>query len=124
MTTIVPIENIAEILFDNSEDIPNNIYIEFMNMLKQYHEYGDNSEQIHKYIENFEIHLQIKLKKYFYKQTLNCYCFCNNINLTKVMIMIMLIFICGIIGMIFYFKITELTEKTNVKVNITNTTAI
>ena len=32
MTTIVPIEDIAEILFDNSEDIPNNIYIEFMNI--------------------------------------------------------------------------------------------
>ena len=123
MTTIVPIEDIAEILFDNSEDIPNNIYIEFMNMLKQYHEYGDNSEQIHKYIENFEIPLQIKLKKYFYKQkiNLNCYCFCNN-NLTKVVIM--LIFVCGIFGMIFYFKITEITEKTSDKVNITNTPAI
>ena len=123
MTTIVPIEDIAEILFDNSKDIPNNIYIEFMNMLKQYHEYGDNSEQIHKYIENFEIHLQIKLKKYFYKQkiNLNCYCFCNN-NLTKVVIM--LIFVCGIFGMIFYFKITEITEKTSDKVNITNTPAI
>ena len=33
---IIPIENLAEILFDNSEEIPNDIYITFMDLLKKY----------------------------------------------------------------------------------------
>ena len=112
MATIVPIEDIAEILFDNSENIPNNIYIEFMNMLKQYHQYGNNFEQIHEYIQNFELPLQVKLKKYLLKKynildNLNCFCFCTNRTSCYIKIVMLIIASCGLFGIIFYFKIIE-----------------
>jgi hypothetical protein len=131
MATIVPIEDIAEILFDNSEDIPNNIYIEFMNMLKQYHEYGNNSEQIHEYIQNFDLPLQVKLKKYMSESSRlkhilqklkrymsedylldSCICFCTNRLICYVKLIVLVLFCCGIFGMIFYFNIMEKPKAT------------
>jgi len=131
MVTIVPIEDIAEILFDNSEDIPNNIYIEFMNMLKQYHEYGNNSEQIHEYIQNFDLPLQVKLKKYMAESSRlknilqklkrytsedyildSCICFCNNRNFCYLKIIVLVLFCCGVFVMIFYFMIMEKPKTT------------
>ena len=110
MAVIVPIGDFAEILFDNSEDIPNNIYIEFMNMLKQYHEYGDNSNEIHEYIRKFDFSIQIKLKKYLIKTNccndINCCnCYFNPLIYCKLLILIIVIF--GVFAMIFYFNITE-----------------
>ena len=109
MAVIVPIGDFAEILFDNSEDIPNNIYIEFMNMLKQYHEYGDNSNEIHEYIRKFDFSIQIKLKKYLIKTNCCTNC-CNNINCDTLIyckLLILIIVIFGVFAMIFYFNITE-----------------
>ena len=134
MATIVPIEDIAEILFDNSEDIPNNIYIEFMNMLKQYHDYGNNSEQIHEYIQNFDLPLQVKLKKYmsesyrlkgilqklkrymsedYILDNLDCFCFCNNRIFCYIKIIVLILFCCGLFVMIFYFNIMEKPKTTS-----------
>jgi hypothetical protein len=125
MATIVPIEHIAGIVFDNSENIPNNIYIEFMNMLKQYHDHENNSEQIHEYIQNFDLSLQIKLKKYIYLQKLkiymsedyildnfNCFCFCTNRTSCYIKIIALVVVICGLFGMIFYFNIMEKPKTT------------
>ena len=105
MAVIVPIGDFAEILFDNSEDIPNNIYIEFMNMLKQYYEYGDNSEQIHEYIQKFDITIQIKLKKYINQNSCTNSCNYNTI-ICFIKLLILLIVMGGVFGMIFYFTIT------------------
>jgi len=125
MATIVPIEHIAGIVFDNSENIPNNIYIEFMNMLKQYHDHENNSKQIHEYIQNFDLSLQIKLKKYIYLQKLkiymsedyildnfNCFCFCTNRTSCYIKITALVVVICGLFGMIFYFNIMEKPKTT------------
>jgi hypothetical protein len=131
MATIVPIEDIAEILFDNSEDISNNIYIEFMNMLKQYHDHGNNSEQIHEYIENFDLPLQVKLKKYMAESSKlkhilqklkrymsedylldSCVCFCTNRLICCVKLIVLLLFCCAIFAMIFYFNIMEKPKTT------------
>ena len=52
MVVIVPINQneMVEILFEYSEQIPNGIYLDLMNLMKQYHEYGDNRNIIHEYI--------------------------------------------------------------------------
>jgi len=66
MNVIVPIDEIAEILFDNSETLPNNIYIHFMNLLKHYHEYPCESteNEIRKYLKKIDKPLRIKLERY------------------------------------------------------------
>jgi len=54
--------NLAEILFDNSEEIPNDKYVIFMNMLKRYHEFKDNERELRKYLKNFDKDIREKLE--------------------------------------------------------------
>ena len=102
-----------------------------MNMLKQYHQYGNNFEQIHEYIQNFDLPLQLKLKKYmsesylqklkrymsedYILDNLNCFCFCTNRTSCYIKIVMLIIASCGLFGMIFYFNIMEKPKS-----NITN----
>ena len=44
-------ENIAEILFENSEEFPNNIYVELMNMVKIYHDTRQNGKNIKNFLK-------------------------------------------------------------------------
>ena len=94
---ITDIENLAENLFENSEKIPNDIYINIMNMLKVYHESGNNETEINNYIKINKLNkLNIKIK-YKYK----CTCSCN-------IFIIFIIFICiSVIACIFYLAITN-----------------
>ena len=91
MNTIVPIDStkIVEILFENSEKIPENDYVFFMNLMKQYHEDGDNEEEIKDFINLKIIDTELKNKinnyivkkpkKNYFKFLLvsSCNCFCN-----------------------------------------------
>jgi hypothetical protein len=85
MSVVVPIENlenvntfrIAEILFDNSETLPNDIYVHFMNLLKRYHEYPceQNENEIRKYIKKIDKPLRIQFERYLPPPKLfNCKC--------------------------------------------------
>ena len=40
---------IAQIIFDYSEDIPNDFYVHIMNLVKLYYENGNNLQEIHVY---------------------------------------------------------------------------
>ena len=74
---IIPIENLAEILFDNSEEIPNDIYITFMDLLKKYHENQDNEKEIRQFLKKINKPIRIKLQKYLPPKPLcviNCSC--------------------------------------------------
>jgi len=115
MATVVPIETIAEVLFENSENIPNNIYIEFMNLLKEYHEHGNNSQQIHEYLGKLDIRIQIKLRQYF-KKKCQCNCFSNcffkeNDNFQKFIKILFSLFVIIILSILLYAVITILVKS-------------
>jgi len=74
MAKIVPIRTMAEILFDNSEEIPNNIYIHIMNLTKRYYEHGDNEEELIEAIS--KLHTKIQSKIIITKPFCTCYCTC------------------------------------------------
>ena len=76
MNFVVPIDEIAEILFDNSEELPNDIYVHFMNLLKRYHEYPCESteKEIRKYLKKIDKPLRIKLERYLPPKP---FCVCN-----------------------------------------------
>ena len=50
MSVIVPINECAEIIFENSENIPDDFYIDIMNLFKIYYEDGSNLHQIHEFL--------------------------------------------------------------------------
>jgi hypothetical protein len=67
MIVVVPIDSqkIVEILFENSEQVQENVYLHIMNLMKQYHEKGDNVPEIRDYIsKNLSGELYNKFKKY------------------------------------------------------------
>ena len=85
MVSIVPINEyeIAQIIFDYSEDIPNDFYVHIMNLVKLYYENGNNLQEIHVYIEEnknrIDKHVLLKIKKSLQPQK-NCNCNCNCCN--------------------------------------------
>jgi hypothetical protein len=52
MSVVVPINHneIAQLIFECSEDIPNDFYIDIMNLMKKYYENGNNLNEIHVYL--------------------------------------------------------------------------
>ena len=59
-------EKIVEILFENSDNVPENVYLNIMNMMKVYHEHGNNEHEIREYAsENVNKELYNKIKNYF-----------------------------------------------------------
>jgi hypothetical protein len=74
MAKIVPIDKMAEILFDNSEEIPNDIYIHIMNLTIRYYDYGDNEEELVQAISLLDTKIQSKL---ITKPFFRCTCYCN-----------------------------------------------
>ena len=51
-SVIVPINHneIIQLIFDCSVDVPNDFYVTIMNLMKNYYEYGNNLEEIHIYL--------------------------------------------------------------------------
>lgn len=51
-SVIIPIneEIIAEIIFENSENIPNDIYINLMKLMKDYHHNKQNGQEVKEYL--------------------------------------------------------------------------
>ena len=70
---VVPIDSdkIIEILFENSQSLPENDYLIVMNLMKEYHETGNNENEIRIFIStkinNQE--LKKKIEKYLNKKT-------------------------------------------------------
>lgn len=55
MSVVVPIDNNAakcmEYIFENAEMLPNDFYIDIMNLVKNFHENGNNYSEIHGFLE-------------------------------------------------------------------------
>ena len=58
-------EKIVEILFENSDNVPENVYLNIMNKMKVYHEHGNNEHEIREYASaNVNKELYNKIKNY------------------------------------------------------------
>jgi len=113
MNVVVPIDEIAEILFDNSEELPNDIYVHFMNLLKRYHEYPCESteKEIRKYLKKIDKPLRIKLERYLPPKPFcvcNCSCYTESFNYV-----FWAMVICGLmaIGALFFAVINNIIHK-------------
>ncbi len=104
MAVIVPIEQnskIVEYIFEIAENIPNDFYVDIMNLMKHYHENGDNLLQIHEYLNLNENKIdKVILKKIRnllkvpYKCSCNCSCNCTYTSIIQLIKCMWFIFIC------------------------------
>lgn len=86
MSVIVPInsEYIVELLFENSEQFSNDIYINLMNLMKIYHDLENNHDEIQKYLDENKKNIDKKfikiIKKFIKKEEYEepCYCYIPN----------------------------------------------
>ena len=65
MSVVVPINHneLAQLVFECSEDIPNDFYIDIMNLMKNYYENGNNLNEIHVYLNKNEKRINGKICK-------------------------------------------------------------
>lgn len=61
MATVINEEKIAEILFDYSEELSNEFYKNLLNLLKNYHEHGNNGLIIIKYLNDHTLEIPQQL---------------------------------------------------------------
>jgi len=56
MSVVVPIDNetakCMEFIFENAEKLPNDFYVNIMDLVKNYREYGNNFYEIHTFLES------------------------------------------------------------------------
>jgi len=98
MSVVVPITSIADVLFEHSQDIPNDIYIELMNSLKHYHEHENNTPQIKQLISKLDKTIQSKLQKYFKPQSIITFSLCVKVCIVTLAVVV-------IMGTIMYFQL-------------------
>ena len=75
--SIIDSGKIVEVLFDNSDKFPENVYLDLMNMMKRHHEFGDNEHEIIEYLMNFDPSLILKFKIYTKKFSINISTLCK-----------------------------------------------
>ena len=117
MTTISPIidsDKIVEILFENAEEIPNNIYINIMSMMQRYHEHGDNEREIRNYLKIIDPQILNKFDRFIAKQpccVINISCdYC--VNRFNVGVVVVLIFGSALTTLIYYIYKTSRHKQT------------
>ena len=118
MTTISPIIDsgkIVEVLFDNAEEIPNDVYLNMMNMMKRYHEHGDNERQIRNYLKGIDPIILNKFDEFIAKRnccviTISCDNYSNCVNKFNGFIVGIIIFISAL-GSLIYFIHKNTTIK-------------
>ena len=80
--SVIDSGKIVEILFDNSEEVPNDIYVNVMNMMKRHHEFADNEEEIRSYLSTIDKKYIVKFEKYLNQKpplcSFNCVCRISN----------------------------------------------
>jgi hypothetical protein len=113
MNVIVPVDEIAEILFDNSEALPNDIYIHFMNLLKRYHEHPCESteKEIRDYLKKIAKPVRIKLQRYLPPKPF-CVCTIYTEGFMKSYIFWGTVFVvCVTFGALMFTAITQTNSK-------------
>ena len=61
MSVSVNMVNCVDILFEQSENLPGDFYLDIMNLIRNYYEYGNNLEEIHKFLVLNENRIDKKL---------------------------------------------------------------
>ena len=125
-SVIIPIneEKIADIIFENSEDIPNDVYINLMKMMKDYHNTNQNGQEIKEYLYLNKARIDTRVYRQIIKQIKNptinvCSCSCSSvINLLIYILVIGVIFIIPVV--VIYSSI--ITTKKNVNFDLKNNT--
>jgi len=103
MSLTIDHDKISEVLFENSEEFPNYVYIHIMNLMKQYHETKDNKVEIKEYILKLDKPLRIKLKKHIKEPCCICYIPTFDSSCFKVLAYIFsILFIFVLIGVVVY----------------------
>jgi hypothetical protein len=122
--SVIDSGKIVEILFDNSEEIPNNIYLNVMNMMKRHHEFGDNEQEIREYLLTIDKKYIIKFEKYLSVTPGYCECKCPdccNFYFFGCRFPFFAIFACiatiGFVGGIAYCIISKGVQDINYKTN-------
>jgi hypothetical protein len=73
MSVVIPIDNLAEVLFENAENVNSEVYLKLMNLMKQYHDHENNHDELINYINTLsDNELKAKLKKYIKKVESPC----------------------------------------------------
>jgi hypothetical protein len=70
--SVIDSGKIVEILFDNSEEIPNDIYLNVMNMMKRHHEFADNEDEIRAYLSSIDRKYVKRFEKYLNVSKFEC----------------------------------------------------
>jgi hypothetical protein len=50
MSVVVPVNECVNVIFENSENMPEDFYINIMNLLKVYYDHKTNLDQIHEFL--------------------------------------------------------------------------
>lgn len=61
MSVVVPVNECVNLIFENSEDIPEDFYINIMNLLKVYYDRGNNLHEIHEFLNRNKNKINILL---------------------------------------------------------------
>jgi hypothetical protein len=123
---MIETEKIAEILFEESRNIPEIMYIHTMNMLRDYPEV-DNEAEFEQYILNFDKGLRTRIQKYITKPCCVCYMpdlpecdkRCRNFVCSCILGFIVLCIIGAVIWCIGTSQRTGYNSKINIPTNTT-----
>ena len=116
MAVVVPINECVNLIFENSENIPDGFYLKIMDLLKIYYENGTNLNEIYTFLDGnksqitHELMKEIKksLNQYLPKtNNINCDCSCNcELTCHKIsiytLLLVLIAFPVGIMFNLFY----------------------
>ena len=81
-------ERIVETLFENSESVSNDVYVQLMNLMKRYHEFSDNEEEIVNFVNGMDTNIKNKIKKFITEEKKECKLCSFNFNMCAVLFLI------------------------------------
>jgi hypothetical protein len=98
MSAIVPInsDKIVELLFENSEQFSNDIYINLMSLMKTYHDLENNRDEIEDFLtennDRIDKTIMKRIRKYIKKEPMEFRCHCFNMCLAAVLVVVVFSF--------------------------------
>ena len=73
VTKTIDSEKMSGVLYDESRKVPEYMYVHLMNLLKRYHEFADNEDEIIDYISRFDKSTRSKMNAHVHN---TCTCTC------------------------------------------------
>ena len=110
-------EKIVETLFENSENVSNDVYIQLMNLMKRYHDFSDNEEEIVNFVNGMDTNIKNKIKKFISEEKKECTC---SFNFNMCVVLLLIIFSLLILVILSYLLIRR--DNSNNYFNYYNST--